>query len=321
MKTPRLPLSSLRTFSVVARLLSVTKAAEEISVTPSAVSHHIKILEQYLGTKLLRREGNKIVLTSAGERYVTQVSDGLLLLSDATRTLKSAKQQTVLRVACPPSLGMLWLVPRLGRFMAEHPEYPISVTMVPDPTVLLRSAFDIAFWYGQGPLTGLLIVPLSSNVIFPICSPRLSSEAAPLERPADLANHTLLDSSDETYYEKQPQRAGWRGWLKVAGISEVSGKRILNFTPRVYMHQAVKQGLGVGLSRALLALDDLDAGDIVVPFGPVLEQSSTYNLVTPTVLSKRKDVAAFNDWLIEEARTSMEKVTALLDRHAPRGEP
>jgi LysR family glycine cleavage system transcriptional activator len=318
MKTPRLPLSSLRTFSVVARLLSVTHAADELNVTPSAVSHHLKTLEEYLGTKLLRRQGNKIVLTPAGERYVAQVSDGLLLLSNATRGLKADKDLPILRIACPPSLGMLWLMPRIGRFMAEDRDYTVSVTMVPDPTVLLRTAFDVALWYGQAPLTGFRVVPLTKNVIFAICSPGLVSETAPLATPADLANHTLLDSSDENYYDRQSKRPGWFGWLQAAGIPGVVGKRYMNFTPHIYMHQAVKERLGVGLSRALLTVDDLTAGQIIVPFGPVIEQSSTYNLIYPSVLGERKDVTEFNDWLVHEAELSRRQLEVLLEPHTAR---
>ncbi|HEX2829515.1 MAG TPA: LysR substrate-binding domain-containing protein [Burkholderiales bacterium] len=312
MKPPRLPLSSLRTFAVVARLLSVTKAADELKVTPSAVSHHIKLLEEYLETKLLRRTGNKIALTAAGERYVAQVEDGLLLLSNATRNLKAAKDQPILRVACPPSLGMLWLMGRIGGFMKERDDISLSMTMVPDPTILLRSAFDVGLWYGQGPLSGLRVVPLSRNPIFPICSPHLARHAGAIAEPGDLANHTLLDSSDETYYDKQPQRPGWHGWLQAAGLPDIAGKRYLNFTPRVYMHQAVRECLGVGLSRGLLAVDELAEKQIVVPFGPAVEQPSTYNLVCPTVLIKRRDVIAFTEWIVSEAQRSMSILDKLL---------
>jgi LysR family glycine cleavage system transcriptional activator len=312
MKTQRLPLSSVRTFAVVARLLSVTRASEELDVTPSAVSHHIKTLETYLGVKLLRRQGNAIVLTAAGERYITQVADGLLILSNATRTLKAAKEHPILRVACPASLGMLWLMPRIARFIREHRDFPISVTMVADPPSLLRSAFDVGLWYGYGPLSGLRVIPLSANRIFPICSPLLLTEEAPLGAPGDLARHTLLDSTDETYYDKQAQRAGWYRWLQAAGAPDLAGRSYLNFTPRAYMHQAVKDGLGVGLSRTLLTVDCLAAGDIVVPFGPVVELNATYNLVYPTVLEAREDVAAFNAWLLAEAQSSMNTLDTLL---------
>jgi LysR family glycine cleavage system transcriptional activator len=312
MKTPRLPLSSLRTFAVVARQLSVTKAADELNVTPSAISHHIKILEEYLGTKLLRREGNKIVLTQAGSRYASQIADGLLLLANATRTLKASKDHPILRIACPPTLGMLWLMPRIGAFMQDHPDFSVAVTSVADPTVLLRSSFDVGLWYGEGPLSGFRVVPLSPNRIFPICSPSLLCGEEGLQAPADLARYTLLDSSDDTYYDTQTQRPGWYGWLQAAGMPEIAGKRYLNFTPKLYMHLAVKAGLGIGLSRPLLTVDDLSAGTLAIPFGPVLEQSATYNVVYSTVLAKRKDVAAFTDWTVAEAAKSVRKLGKLL---------
>jgi LysR family glycine cleavage system transcriptional activator len=312
MKTPRLPLSSLRTFAVVARQLSVTKAADELNVTPSAISHHIKILEEYLGTKLLRREGNKIVLTPAGSRYASQIADGLLLLANATRTLKASKDHPILRIACPPSLGMLWLMPRIGKFMEDHPDFSVAVTSVPDPTVLLRSSFDVGLWYGEGPLTGFRVIPLSPNRVFPICSPSLICGDEALQTLEDLARCTLLDSSDDTYYDAQTQRPGWYGWLQAAGMPEIAGKRYLNFTPRLYMHQAVRDGLGVGLSRPLLTVDELSTGALVIPFGPVLEQTATYNVVYASVLAKRKDVTTFTDWVVAEAGKSIRKLGKLL---------
>jgi LysR family glycine cleavage system transcriptional activator len=109
----RLPLGSVRTFAVVARLLSITRAAEELNVTPSAVSHQIRVLEEYLSTRLFRREKNKITLTAAGEQYLSQVSEGLALVAQATDSLKGAKGVPVLRVAAPPSLAYLWLIGRL----------------------------------------------------------------------------------------------------------------------------------------------------------------------------------------------------------------
>jgi LysR family transcriptional regulator, glycine cleavage system transcriptional activator len=156
----RLPLGSVRTFAVVARLLSITRAAEELNVTPSAVSHQVRVLEEFLGTPLFRREKNRIALTSAGQQYLAQASEGLLVLARATQTIKSAKGQHALRVAAHPSLAYLWLIDRLARFMKSHPDIPITVTAVPDPAPLMHGAFDIAFWYGSGNLPGLHVDPL-----------------------------------------------------------------------------------------------------------------------------------------------------------------
>src|SRR5688572_27710483 len=136
-KVERLPLTSVRTFAVVARLLSISRAAEELNVTPSAVSHQIKVLEAYLSASLFKREKNKLKLTPAGEIYMSQVSEGLLLLAQATKTIKAAKGQQVLRIAAPPSFALLWLVERIGRFLDHHPEIGINLTTVPDLPPLL----------------------------------------------------------------------------------------------------------------------------------------------------------------------------------------
>ena len=309
----RLPLSSVRTFAVVARLLSISRAAEELNVTPSAVSHQIRVLEQYLGTSLFRRAKNKISLTPAGQQYMGQVSEGLLLLSRATMTIKAEPRQQVLRIGAPPSLASLWLVDRLPRFMKSSPEIAVAVTAVPDPLQLLHGSFDVAFWYGHKLSPGLSVDPLGKNRIFPICKPQLLRGEHALRSPADLARYTLLDSSDEAFYENRETRPpDWNAWLQLAGQPEVTGSRCLSFTPRNLMHRAVLADLGVGLSRSLIAVDALARREIAVPFGPAIAVPMGYNLVFPTHLAKRKDVAAFRSWVLAEVAASMKKLDGML---------
>ncbi len=307
----RLPLSSVRMFSVVARLLSVSRAADELNVTPSAVSHHIKALEIYVGTKLVRRVGNKIALTPAGARYAAEVASGMLLLSNATRVLKAAGDQPPLCISCPPSLALLWLIPRVEKFMTENPALSLSVTMSMQRQAIADGSFDVHVCYGGAGLSGLRILPLGRNKVFPICSPKMAG-CGDLRTTADLAQHTILDSSDETFYQQRDRHPGWQGWLEAAGLPEIVGTRYLNFTPWVCMHTAVKRGLGVGLSQTLLALDDMLTGEITVPFGPVIDTLTSYNLVYPNIMAKRSEVVAFSDWLVAEAKDSIRQVEALL---------
>ena len=312
----RLPLTSVRTFAVVARLLSISRAAEELNVTPSAVSHQIKVLEAYLSASLFKREKNKLKLTPAGEIYMSQVSEGLLLLAQATKTIKAAKGQQVLRIAAPPSFAMLWLIERIARFLDKHPEIGINLTTVPDLPPLLPGVFDVGFWYGSGMLSSLATESLGGNCAFPICAPRMLEGDRALRSHADLARFTLLDSSDEAYYNyKEPRQPGWDRWLKAAGVSDIGDARILNFTPRVIMQQAVTAGIGVGLSRSLLAVDALTSKTLAVPFGPVLPLSVTYHLVYASNVGRRKDVAAFRDWILGEAAASRKKLDRAVKRH------
>ena len=311
----RLPLASLRTFSAVARLLSVTRAAEELHVTPSAVSHHLKALEDYVGTKLLKRAGNRISLTPAGARYANELEDALFVLANATRAVKAARDRVRIRIGCPPSIAMLWLVPRVSRYMREHPELSLAVTMSSEGSSIspMGSEYDMHVCYGRPDRTGWRVFKLGgNNRFFPICSPRLYEEAG-LQSPSSLADHALLDSSDETYYRRrEPRQPGWHRWLEAAGIPELATARYLNFTPRAYMHSAVREGLGVGLSRTMLAADELEAGKVVVPFGPALELPFRYSLVCSHDLAQRREIALFCEWLIDEAEQSCARVDVLL---------
>lgn len=312
----RLPLLSVRAFAVVARLLSVTRAAEELNVTPSAVSHQIRLLEEYLGTRLFRRENNTLKLTAAGQEYMAQVSEGLTLLSRATTTIRAAREQQFLRIGVTPSLASLWLIPRLPRFTRLHPEVAITLTAVTDPEPLLETAFDIAFWYGQGELPGFTVDMLGMNRIFPICKISLTRGEQALRSPADLARCTLLQTWDQTYRSRdEPLQPTWTAWLQAAGAPAVTPRRYLRLSPRVLMHQAVAAGLGVGLTSSLLAVDGLAARQIAVPFGPALPFPKGYNLVFPTHLAKRKDIAAFRDWVLEESAASVKKAESILKAH------
>lgn len=307
----RIPLASVRTFAVVARLLSISRAAEQLSVTPSAVSHQIKILETYLGAPLFRREKNKLVLTAVGKQYMAQTSEALSLLLSATKSAKATNQQHILRIAAPPSLSVLWLVERLSRFTTLHPDIDLTLTASSEPPALLHGTFDVGFWYGSGIIPGLTIDPLGVNRAFPICNPALLEGKRGPHTATDLGSHILLDSSDETYY-KEPRQPGWSVWLQPGCLSKINGQRHMDFTPRVLMHAAVRAGCGVGLTRSLLALDGLSTKEITVPFGPAIPLNLTYNFVCPRQLTLRRDIALFREWVMAEAASSTKEIEKLL---------
>ena len=310
----RLPLGSVRTFAVVARVLSITRAAEQLSVTPSAVSHQIKLLEGYLGTPLFKREKNRLHLTPEGQHFLSHASEALSMLSCATRALKSGRPQQTLRIGSTPSFAQLWLIPRLARFSAAHPNVAVAVTGVPDPAAVQSECFDVAVWYGSGGVRERATEPLGTNRVFPICNPAGVQGAHRPATPADLTRCTLLDSADETYHRwSEPRQPSWTEWLQAAGLNDLAARKYLFFTPRVLMHSAVAAGLGVGLSRSLLAVDAIASKSVVVPFGPVLPHANTYTLVYPRHHGRRKDVAAFREWIHPEAAQSTERLDRLLD--------
>ena len=309
----RLPLGSVRTFAVVARVLSITKAAEQLSVTPSAVSHQIKVLEGYLGTALFEREKNRLHLTPEGRHFLSQASEALSMLSCATRTLKTRKPHQTLRIGSTPSFAQLWLIPRLARFSAAHPNIAVAVTGIPDPAAVQSDCFDVAVWYGSGGVRERATEPLGTDRVFPICNRSGVHGTHCPATPADLTRCTLLDSADDIYHRwREPRQPSWTEWLQAAGLNDVAARKYLFFTPRVLMHSAVAAGLGVGLSRSLLAVDAIESGTVVVPFGPVLQHANTYNLVYPRHYGKRKDVAAFREWIHHEAAKSNQRLDRLL---------
>lgn len=303
--TEFVPLNALRVFVVVGRLLSFTGAARELHVTPSAVSHQIKALEDYLGVQLLRRNRNTISLTRPGRRYLAQISEHLTELTHATKALRASKGQDILRIAAPSSLLGLWLMPRIQRFVALTPDTGLALTAVNSPPALIQNEFDVVFWYGEETAAGSRSVPLCDNEIFPVCSPSIVHGAAPLREPADLRRYTLFDSVED--------RPGWHDWFKSAGLPEIDGTRYMNFTPKLFMQQAVGAGLGIGLTRTLLAAEPLARGELVCPFGPAVPVRSTYHLLLAAAPPQRRDLALFRDWVLADAKASRRQVLARLD--------
>jgi LysR family glycine cleavage system transcriptional activator len=304
-----LPLNAIRTFATVGRLLSFSRAAEELSVTPSAVSHQIRLLEDHLGVALLRRKKNHVALTAEGRLYLQEVSEGLTRMARASTTLKAAKGQRILRVSVMPSLAALWLVPRIGGFANAHPDIAIVVGATRELVDFQAGQFDVAIWHGQDPQPGYRFDELEGNEQFPICSPRLLKGRPPLRTPEDLRHHTLLESSDDLHVGGP--NPGWHVWLQAAGVPHTTSKRLLSFSPRHLMHRAVLEGLGVGLSRTLLVADALANGQLVCPFGPVIPLASAYSLVCPESIADQEEVVAFREWLLHEARTTTARLKIL----------
>lgn len=299
-----LPLNAIRVFSAVGRLLSLKKAADELGVTPSAICHQVRSLEEFLGLRLLRREGNHIALTVAGKKYLRQIAGSLTQLSLATKDVQATKGQSVLRVSAPPSLASLWLMPRIARFTRTHPEIALAVVATPEVLVGRQmDRLDVAIRYGTEPPAGLHAEALADKELFPVCSPLLLEGRHPLREPKDLCHHTLLENTDELYYEES--NPGWLGWLQAVNLSEIRSGRYLSFSPTQLMHQAMLDGLGVGLTRGLLAADSIVDGMLVCPFGPALTLGTRYFVTSHPLVAERPQVVAFRRFLRQEVDNTL----------------
>lgn len=287
------PLNTLRAFEAAARTLSFTKAAEELFVTQAAISHQIRTLEDALGLKLFRRLNRGLMLTEEGQLFLPPVRDALAMLAAGVGRLRKAEATGALNVSTLPSFAATWLVPRLPRFRAVHPEIDIRLTASEHVVDFAREDVDVAIRFGKGNYPTLRTVRLLGEEAFPICSPRLMREGPhPLREPADLRHHTLLHDD---------MTIGWADWLKAAGLTDIDPKQGPYFDMSALVIQAAIDGQGVAMARSALAADALEKGLVVKPFDLRLPVDYAYYVVCPPESFDRPKVKAFRDWLLAEA--------------------
>ena len=299
MSRPLPPLNSLRAFEAAARHLSFTKAAEELHVTPAAVSQQIKLLEEHCGTKLFRRLTRALMLTDAGQAALPPLREGFDKLAEAVDRLRSHDRGGILTVSVPPSFGAKWLVHRLDRLNAAHPEFDVRIDATDTLVDFSDAGVDFALRYGRGTYPGLHAEHLMPEVAFPVCSPALLEGEHPLRAPEDLSHHTLLHVQWKMEHEAAPN---WRMWLRAAGIEGIDAERGPRFTIEGMTVQAAIEGQGVALASGSLVSDDLKAGRLVRPFGPTICEATafSYYLVYPQANAESPKVMAFRDWIMAE---------------------
>lgn len=284
------PLNSLRAFESAARLLSFTKAADELSVTQSAVSHQVKALEDWAGIPLFRRDGRQVALTEAAAKFLPAVTTAFDQLALAGRKLQAVDPgQGWLTVAVMPSFAAKWLVPRLGDFREKHPNIDVWLATFEPQTGALGPDVDVAIRYGKGDWPGLTSVKVLGEELFPVCAPKL---AAQLKEPADLARVTLLH--DE-------MREDWGMWLRAAGVGTVDATRGPGFDDSGLLIQAAIEGLGVALGRSVLVKGDLEAHRLIRPFAHALPAESAFYLVYTPEAADAQKIKAFREWLLATA--------------------
>ncbi len=293
------PLNALRAFEAAARHLSIAKAAEELNVTPAAVSHQVKALEADLGVKLFRRANRAIWLTEAGQACLPDLREGFERLAAGVARLRARESRGILTVSTPPSFAAKWLVPHLESFRSRHPEIEIRVDATTDLVDFARDEVDVAVRFGGGDYPGLEVQHLLQDEFFPVCSPALLEGEHPLRTPDDLRWHSLLHEDHGMLGETYPD---WRSWILAAGLRDIDSDRGPRFSSSELVIQAAIDGQGVALGRGVLAEHDLSAGRLVKPFEVTYPINFGYYLVWAHGASERPKVAAFRDWIVEETR-------------------
>ncbi len=296
-------LRSLRSFEAAARNLNFTRAAAEMGVTPAAISHQIKELEDQTGIELFIRTSRSMKLTKAGEILLEASQDCLQTLRRALPRMRRTENLSQLRVSSSPSLAAKWLVPRLDRFLAAMPGADVRVDVSAAVVDFERDDVDVAIRFGAGKYPGLAAELLFQDRVFPVCSPRLISKDAALNHPRDLLNHTLIHLEWEAHGAPWPN---WRMWMMAAGIKDFDDRKGLHFSQTSLTVQAAIDGQGVALGDSNLVADDLAAGRLIRPFKLSLSAPAdfAYYVISPVETVEQPMIKAFREWCIAEARAT-----------------
>jgi LysR family transcriptional regulator, glycine cleavage system transcriptional activator len=285
-------LNGLRAFEAAARHLSFTRAADELNVTQTAISHQIRRLEAQLGLKLFVRRNRTLALTREAESYLPAVRAAFEDLRRATQRLKRPRRDGLLTLSTLASLAAKWLLPRVVAFQEAHPGVEVRVSASTHLVDFQREEIDMAVRYGRGDWPGLRAHWLMAEDIFPVCSPALLKGRHPLKRPEDLAHHTLLHAT--------LSREDWQLWLTAADLpTELAQRRGLTFDQSFMCIQAAIEGLGVALGRSAFVEADIAQGRLVVPFDVVLPAEAGFYIVAPEETADDPKIALFRDWLIK----------------------
>ncbi|MDD3761921.1 MAG: transcriptional regulator GcvA [Nevskiales bacterium] len=306
------PLNSLRAFEAAARHCSVGKAARELHVTPAAISHQIKALEEQLGMQVFKRLPRRIELTAAGEALLPQLTEAFALMRDAVLSVQQLKSAGRVVVSVPPALGTKWLVGKLPGFTAQYPDIDLSIAVrqsMVDQAVDAEATsgrvvedVDIAIRLGHGDYPGYIVHKLFSPYAIPLCSPRLLEGQYALRQPDDLQHHTLLHYQSDIA-SLDVGRPTWSSWLKAAGVRDVMKNRGITFNNVVPAMEAAVDGMGVILGIPIVAATDIEAGRLVMPFSLGLRMGTSYFAVHRKTAERNPAIVAFRDWLVGEARS------------------
>ena len=296
----RLPsLNALRAFEAAARHLSLTKAARELNVTPAAVSHQVKALEADLGVPLLRRVKGEFVLTETAQSVLPVLRAGFDQIAEAALRLRADEARHFLTISVGPTFAANWLVRRLGAFKAACPDIEVRLQTTDRVADFARDGVDVGIRFGAGHYPGLTAIRLFEEEIYPVCSPDLLVQGPPLDRPADLAGHTLLHV-EWTWGLDRSETLDWEMWLRAAGAPEVDAQHGPRFTHANLALQAAAAGQGLALGSDALAGDDLAAGRLVQPFDVALPVNFAYYLTYPEETAARPKIASFRQWILAE---------------------
>lgn len=291
------PLDLLEAFEAAARHLSFTRAADELSLTQSAVSRQIAALEERLNVPLFQRMHRALRLTHAGQQLQATTAGVLQQLHSVTAQLRQEQRQKTVLVTTTPGFAGLWLIPRLTAFTASHADVDVRISVSLSLVNLERDGVDLAIRYGPTNAASPASVQLFGEVMTPVCSPALRKQAGkPLKRPEDLQHHTLLHGAHDN-----AQLPDWSLWLRAMQIEHLKPAGALHFSDYDQMMNAAVRGQGVALGRFPLTNGLIKERKLVAPFSQKLASPMGYHLLRSNASAHKPEVNDFAAWLLDEA--------------------
>lgn len=285
-REPLPPLNPTRAFEATGRLLSISKAANELAVTPAAVSRQVRTLEEYLGVNLFERVKGRLELTSAGARYLAELMPLFATLRDATSSIRlSGHRASVLKIRSPATFAVRWLIPRLANFHRAYAEIEVQLTTSPAPLNFDREDIDAGIQLGDGKWPGLNVQRLIPNILIPVASP-----SYPVRARSKLQGETILHSL--------ARAEDWTLWLKAARFPLDASRREMRYETSLLAYQAAIEGHGLAIAQEALVRPELEAGTLVAPFPIKLDRGAyTYYFAWPSERKSSDALQIFREWL------------------------
>lgn len=285
-------LNALRAFEAAARHLSFARAADELCVTPGAISRHVSILEESLRTQLFIRTHRQVQLTAPALSYLEAIQSGFKMIDQATREFDDSNEKKMLRVTATPSFASQWLLPRMHRLASEHPDLEIQLETSFDPVNFSKDKVDISIETAASKCTDTNSVKLADVELIPVCHPRMVNGRPPPSDISELGSYTLLQVKEHTRF--------WSFWAETAGCGDISTLPSSCFPTLAFVYQAAREGFGIGMGIKCLLEEDLANQALIAPFANTVRYPAGFFLITPNT-KLRPHVARFRDWVLEEA--------------------
>lgn len=294
------PLTSLTAFEAAARHLNFTRAAKDMNVTQAAVSRQIQGLEEYLGVPLFRRLHRAMKLTREGDRLHRAVSSGLEQIASAVADIRRERHGPEVTVATSVTFASYWLMSRIAKFRAAHPEIELRLVASGPISDLAAAGIDLAVRHGRGRWSGLDAEHLLDNEIYPVCAPDYFAGRKAPRGPPELVQETLLH-----LVEYDHNWITWDAWLRSFGVEEPPRKRGLEFDNYLILIQAALGGQGIALGGGRLADEFVDRGALVRPIEAIMRDERAFYLIRPAEIELSEPAALFRDWIHGEAKMAV----------------